>query len=88
MDKKNTLFISIVLAFLFLGSLVWADSNGVWHRAEDIQGGVFGSDEQIVTSGYSFVNPVTFNDDVTIGTEIKVNTIRSNGNGNVVIILG
>ena len=42
----NFLFNIFLIVMLFLGSIVWADSNGVWHRVEDIQGGIFGSDEK------------------------------------------
>ena len=50
MIKKNSfeIFIGIfTLLFIVIGSavLVFADTNGVWHYASDIRGGVLGSDE-------------------------------------------
>ena len=56
----------LLLLFIFLGSIVWADSNGVWHRAEDVQGGIFGSDEQDVSAsiGFRFLNPLIVDNDL------------------------
>lgn len=72
--------IFIVISLIFT---VYGDLNGVWHRAEDIAGGTFGSDEQDITVDYKFINPVDFEDEITV-TTIK----SSNTNGNVVIQLG
>ena len=71
--KNNTKFkfFSFFILFLFLFSFTAnsnADSNGVWHKAEDIRGGVFGGDEQDISSGYSFINLVTFNDDIMVSS--------------------
>ena len=56
MIRKNSFGILIgVFAFLFVvtgggrGSLVFADTNGVWHHASDVRGGVLGSDEGFPT---------------------------------------
>jgi len=49
----------LILFVLFFGGFIWADTNGVWHRAEDVQGGVFGSDENALN--YTFNNDVYFN---------------------------
>lgn len=47
----------VLLMILSAGGLIWAsDSNGVWHRAEDIQGGVFGEDEE--NQQFEFANKV------------------------------
>lgn len=55
----NTISNIFLLLVLFLGGFVWADTNGVWHRAEDVQGGTFGSDEGAIN--YTFNNDVYFN---------------------------
>lgn len=34
----------LILSILFLGGFLWADTNGVWHRAEDVNPGTFGGD--------------------------------------------
>ena len=84
--KKSLKFLggfSMLLFILFLGLFVWADTNGIWHNAQDIRGGIFGDDEQESNMNYTFRNPVNFQD------EIQVNTIKSNNaNGNVEIQLG
>lgn len=72
----------ISLTTLFLGSLVWADNNGVWHEAGDIKPGIFGEDEAGPGDFYQFGNKVIF------GDGIVVNKIESNSGGNVVIQLG
>lgn len=85
MKSKNKSILAIIILFIILlmSMFVYADLNGVWHRAEDVVGGTFGLDEQDVTSNYTFINPVDFD------AEIKVNTIKSsNTDGNVVIQLG
>ncbi len=65
--KKFNFTINIILILiLFFGNLIFADSNGVWHESEDIKGGVFGSDEQDITSFYSFINRVSFNNEVFV----------------------
>lgn len=77
----------IVLISLFFGTLIWADSNGIWTDASDLRGGTFGSDEVDTTTFYRFINPVYFDTNVGIGTtdpqaELEVNgTIRLSGSG-------
>lgn len=86
--KKGFIVITIAV-FIAIFSFVWADTNGVWHRAEDIVGGVFGQDEQGETTDYTFINPVNFNDSVIVNSGIEVDVIKSNNaDGNVVIQLG
>jgi hypothetical protein len=60
--KVNFNFYSnlFLLLILFFGGLVWADSNGIWNEAADLRGGTIGSDEQDVTSNFTFINPVYF----------------------------
>ena len=73
------------LVFILLG-IVFADTNGIWIKAEDIIGGVFGEDEN--SQDFSFVNPVEFNESITIQEDLEVNVIKSNADGNVIIQLG
>lgn len=56
---------TLVLFVLVFGGIIFADSNGVWHRAEDVQGGVFGSDENVIN--YTFNNEVYFNSNLRSG---------------------
>lgn len=77
--KKD--FLNIFLGFIFsmfivciLGiNFVWADTDGVWLEAEDILGGVFGSDEQSRTFNYTFINPVYFEKNISISQNIGIN---------------
>ena len=55
------MFLFIILLLMTFSA--YADSNGVWHKSEDIRPGIFGADEGIST-GFSFINPVSFNEDV------------------------
>ena len=153
-NNFKSILTSIFITVLFLGTIVWADTNGIWHLTKDVMPGTFGADEGDTSTSYIFQNPVSFtnsliykgteldakyvnenqansitsamitdgqvtNNDVnfnyatsgskggsatnsnscnadgiceittgTISSELKVNTIRSNGNGNVVIIVG
>jgi len=41
--KKILIIVGFAVIFLF--GLVWADSNGIWHSAEDIKSGTFAVDE-------------------------------------------
>ena len=50
---------SFFLILVFSSSLVFAESNGVWHDAADVRGGVFGSDEG--TQEFYFLNRVGIN---------------------------
>lgn len=63
--------LSICIVLFFFSALIYADSNGVWTSSSDVRGGVFGSDEQDVTSFYSFVNPVNINSNLTINGYTK-----------------
>lgn len=56
--KRILFYLSLVFLFSFS---VYADSNGIWHFANDIRGGIFGSDELGETTNYTFIHPVYFN---------------------------
>ncbi len=108
MDKeKFMLYYSFIINTLFLfilvfGGIIFADSNGVWHRAEDVQGGIFGSDENVIS--YTFNSDVYFNsylrsgiyyiniDEITAlndlrSEKITANSAEINGDLNVTGIL-
>lgn len=53
--KKILLLFLLLIFGIFL---VNADSNGIWHNAEDVRGGVFGSDE--IVTNYTFQNDIYF----------------------------
>lgn len=71
--KKILLSILATLG-LFGAFFVFADSNGIWHEAADIRGGVFGSDEQEEGILFSFINPVLFNSKVTFKEKVGIKT--------------
>ncbi len=60
MDKKLGFFGVFIGAFLLLlGGVVFADTDGIWHYAKDIRGGVFGSDESDIYWEYTFPRNLT-----------------------------
>jgi len=60
---------ALLITTIFLISLVWADTNGIWHNTEDIKPGIFAVDE-----GYgNFVF-----EDLT-ANEIQVDIVESSG---------
>lgn len=92
MNNKIKYFFSflIVLFLVFIG-VIFADTNGIWHRAEDIQGGIFGDDENPIN--YTFKVPVYFNDELRSfgisffndlrSEKITTNYLEVNGNVSV-----
>ena len=64
--KKNlsVLMASLGIFLLLIFGIVYADTNGVWHRSEDVRVGTFGNDEGDNSNFYNFINPVGFNSDV------------------------
>lgn len=62
--KKLFLGIFLVLICVFV---VNADSNGIWHFAKDIRGGIFGSDED-GSQTYTFNNNLFLNNVYQYGT--------------------
>ncbi len=71
--KINFSFVmNIILFVVFIfGGLIYADSNGVWHRAEDVRAGVFGSDE-ITGTDYTFPNNLNVTSNVNVGQNILI----------------
>lgn len=85
--KENFNFITNILLFFILvfGTIVYADTNGVWHKAEDVQGGIFGLDEQDVSAvlGFRFINKVIFSSDVYLNTS-NCNKISTDNTGKMI----
>jgi len=55
MFMKKLFTFSLLFIFLVSG-LVFADTNGVWHKAQDVRSGTFGSDE--AAGSFSFMSNV------------------------------
>ena len=71
MDKKLGFFGVFIGAFLLLlGGVVFADTNGIWHLAEDVRGGVFGADEGY--PNYIFPRNLTVNRTLDVGGNFEV----------------
>lgn len=51
---------------MFLPTNILADENGIWLYPEEIRGGTFGLDEQAETSSFEFINPVNFEEEVSL----------------------
>ncbi len=63
MEKKQFSLFMFFLGFILLFNIVYGDTNGIWHYAEDVVPGTFGSDEQTVGSSiFTFINKVIFNE--------------------------
>ena len=68
LNKKNYLFFLLII---FLSGVGFSDTNGVWHRAEDVRSGIFGSDE-----GFNSSAKFIFRDNVNLenaGLDISSN---------------
>ena len=80
---KLKLFLTMLLGVgIFFTGLVWADTNGVWHDAEDVRAGTFGADEGDTTTPYVFNNPVQMDN------TLQVEKIEAPPGKNLVIQLG
>jgi len=80
LERLNFISNLMILILVFFGGLVWADSNGVWHDAKDVRGGIFGNDEQPNTNNFSFINPVSFNGILTANANAIFNNILTANN--------
>jgi len=79
MEKNKKIILTFVI-LIFSSFFVFADSNGIWNDAKDIQGGIIGGDEQLNTINYSFINNVTFNDFVLIQSNLSIfGNLENNG---------
>ena len=78
--KENFNFITNIVLILLLvfGGVIYADTNGIWTRAEDVRPGIFGSDEG--GDGFEFTTQVNFTDEVNVNN-INIRIIcDENGN--------
>lgn len=70
--KENFNFYTNIL-FLFVlifGGVIWADSNGIWTKAEDVKPGTFGADEG--AGMFSFNHFVNFFKNVKMNKSLEV----------------
>ncbi len=79
--KFNTITNLIILSILLFGGVIWADSNGVWQRAEDIRAGIFGGDEG--GGDFTFNTTVHLNDSVYYHGD-ELNNLYVNANGDTI----
>ena len=78
----NTISNIFILLILLTGSIVWADSNGVWTRAQDVRAGVFGADEG--GGDFGFGANVNINNNLVVGGDGLIrNDLTVLGNLNV-----
>ncbi len=74
----NTISNLLILSILLFGGVIWADSNGVWQRAEDIRAGIFGGDEG--GGEFTFNTTLNLNNSVYYyGNELNSTFVNSNG---------
>lgn len=75
----NTTFNILLAITLVISGGVWAETNGVWHRAEDIVPGTFSSDEG--NGAFTFPNDLTIQKDVFINGATTIDkklTVKQN----------
>lgn len=65
--KKFIITTIFLLSTLISINMIWAETNGVWHFAEDIIPGVVGEDQGNPTGNYTFIHDVYFNSDMHLG---------------------
>jgi len=78
--KKKILIILTVFTLIFSG-IVFADNNGIWNLAKDLQFGVLGSDETrygLDSYWYTFNNPVRFLKNITSDFFVKGTIYQNN----------
>ena len=77
MDKFNfvtNLFLLFVIGF---GGIVLADTDGIWTLAENVRGGIFGGDEGGPENNYTFISPVSFNNEVVVNLPIGAREVAN-----------
>jgi len=89
MEKKQFNLFMFFLGLILLFNIVYGDSNGIWHYAEDVVPGTFGSDEQrgdfefidnvIFNELTKFNNFADFNNNVSIKGSLKINSSVGRG---------
>ena len=67
LEYSNTIFNSIIIFILISGTIIWADTNGIWHFPEDIRPGTFGTDEGAnLSNNYTFLPDIYFNSTIIL----------------------
>lgn len=74
----NTMFNIFLLFGFFIGGFVWADTNGVWDRAQDIVAGTFGADQGNGT--FIFPDNLTVNKNLNVKNNVNVSNNICLGN--------
>lgn len=59
-EKFNFYTNIFLLLIIFSGGFIWADTNGIWHFAEDVRPGIFGANEDDSVTPFEFVNDVIY----------------------------
>lgn len=62
--KFNTITNILILFLVIAGGFVWADTNGIWLRAEDVRPGVFGADE--MPGDFTFDSKIILNEQLCL----------------------
>lgn len=77
--KEDFNFITniFILFILFFGGFIWADTNGIWHRAEDVEPGIFGDDYDGINSNYTFNLDLYLNSDLFVKSKLILDSINS-----------
>lgn len=85
-SRFNLISNLFLLFMIIFGTLIWADTNGVWHETKDIRGGVFGSDEQDVSAvfGFSFINKVIFSSEVYLNNTLSCSKLSTDNTGKII----
>lgn len=73
--RRLTIPLTLFVIFAFFG-LVYADSNGIWNKAEDVRGGIFGADENGVI-GYVFINPLTIDSELNVNGNASISILET-----------
>ena len=71
----NKILLSVASILLFLTTIAYADTNGVWHYAEDVVPGVLGLDEGASGSNkFTFINNVELNESLISNSNVTFNS--------------
>jgi len=73
----NTITNTLMIFILIFGGVVWADDNCIWHRAEVVVSGTFGSDQG--NGNFTFPNNLEIKDSVDVKNNLVVNSDVNQG---------
>ena len=78
--KQTFNIISFLMVIsLFIGGFIYADTNGIFTRADDLTSGIFGEDEIGDNLNYTFVDPVFLQENSSYrGVEIDARYVNYN----------